>query len=98
MIKTIFILFILYYLIDYIVSHLKLIKTDNKDENEKNFWMFTYDFKDKKRDSIFDVESKEVLDKRGKKNKLILLLYLSIILAFVFLNSLLSQILILILK
>jgi len=98
MIKTIFIIIVLYYLIKYIISYLKFIKTDNKKENPQNFWMFTYDFKDKKKESIFDVDSHEVLEKRSKKNRLILFLYLSVILVFIFLNSLVSQILNLILN
>ena len=98
MIKTIFILFILYFLIEYFINQIKSIKTDNDEENEKNFWMFTYDFKDKKKESIFDVDSHEVIEKRSKKNRLILFLYLSVILVFIFLNSLVSQILNLILN
>ena len=97
MIKTIFIIIVLYYLIKYIVSHLKIIKTGNKEENLKNFWMFTYDFKDKKKVSIFDRDSQEILEMLSKKNKLILLLYISVIAAFFFVNSLLAQILLLIL-
>ena len=85
-------------IIEFIVTKLKKIKTDNKKENKENFWMLTYDFKDIKKDSIFDRDTKNVLDKREKKNNLILLLYLSIIAAFFLVNSLVAQILSLILK
>ena len=68
MIKTIFILCLLYLIIEFIVTKLKKIKTDNKKENKENFWMLTYDFKDIKKDSIFDRDTKNVLDKREKKN------------------------------
>ena len=98
MVKTIFILIVLYYLTKYIVSHLKILKTDNPNENDKNFWMFTYDFKDRKKESIFDRDSKEVLKIRDKKNKLILLLYIVVVLMFFFINSLVTQILLLILN
>ena len=98
MIKTIFILILLYYLIKYIISHLRMLKTDNYYEDEVNYWMFTYDFKEKKKDSIFDKDSKEILDARSKKNKLILFLYVSVILAFFFVNSLVAQILLLMLN
>ena len=98
MIKTIFILCLLYLIIEFIVTKLKKIKTDEKKENKENFWMLTYDFKDIKKDSIFDRDTKNVLDKREKKNNLILLLYLSIIAAFFLVNSLVAQILSLILK
>ena len=97
MIKTIFIIIVLYYLIKYIISYLKFIKTDNKKENPQNFWMFTYDFKDIKKESIFDKDSEETLKIRSKKNKLILLLYISIILGLFFVNSLLAHIVLLIL-
>ena len=93
MIKTIFILCLLYLIIEFIVTKLKKIKTDNKKENKENFWLLTYDFKDIKKDSIFDRDTKNVLDKREKKNNLILLLYLSIIAAFFLVNSLVAQIL-----
>ena len=86
MIKTIFILCLLYLIIEFIITKLKIIKTDNKKENDKNFWMLTYDFREIKKESIFDRDSKNILNKKEKKNKLVLLLYLSIILAFFFVN------------
>ena len=43
MVVSIFALIILYYLAKYIVSKIKEIKTGIKEENETNFWMFTYD-------------------------------------------------------
>ena len=98
MIKTIFILCLLYLIIEFIITKLKIIKTDNKKENDKNFWMLTYDFREIKKESIFDRESKNILNKKEKKNKLVLLLYLSIILAFFFVNSLVAQILLVILN
>ena len=98
MIKIIFILILLYYLIKYVISHLITLKTDNDRENDVNYWMFTYDFKEKKKDSIFDKDSEEALNARSKKNKLILILYLSVILAFFFVNSLVAHILLLVLK
>ena len=98
MIKIIFILILLYYLIKYVISHLRTLKTDNDRENDVNYWMFTYDFKEKKKDSIFDKDSEEARNARSKKNKLILILYLSVILAFFFVNSLVAHILLLVLK
>ena len=49
MFTTIFSLLILLLLAFYITSHIKFIKIDKKLENDQNFWMFTYDFKDKKK-------------------------------------------------
>ena len=74
------------------------MKIDEKIENDKNYWMFTYDFKDKKIESIFDKESKPVLAKKDKKNQLIVILYLLCVLIFIYANMLLSQILFLILN
>ena len=52
MIKAILILICLCFLANYIILHIKAISTDKEIENDQNFWMFTYDFKEKKRDSI----------------------------------------------
>ena len=64
MLVSIFALIILYYLAKYIVVKIKEIKTGNKNENEANFWMFTYDFKTEKKDSIFDINIKQFLHKK----------------------------------
>ena len=98
MIKTIFILIILYYIIKYIVSHLRILKTDNKEENPINFWMFTYDFKTEKKDSIFDKDTNEMIYLKNKKNKLIVLLYLTHAAIFIYLNYFVVQILSFILR
>ena len=60
MVVSIFALLVLYYLAKYIGNRIKEIKTDNKYENNNNFWMFTYDFKKEKKDSIFDRDSNEI--------------------------------------
>ena len=93
MITSIIGLVFLYFLSIYIIKHLKFSKVDQKMENDKNFWMFTYDFKEIKKDSIFDRDSEEIIQKRKKKNQLVMLLYLVIILIFIYGNLLLSQIL-----
>ncbi len=98
MIVSIFALLVLYYLAKYIVDRIKEIKTDNKYENIDNFWMFTYDFKKEKRESIFDRDSGEIINNKRKKNNLIVLLYLTYVAIFIYANYFLSQILIFILK
>ena len=95
---SIFALLIFYYLSKYISNRIIEIKTDSKEENNTNFWMFTYDFKIKKKESIFDRDSKEIIYNRRKKNNLIVLLYLTHAAIFIYANYFLSQILILILK
>ena len=67
MLVSIFALFILFYLAKNISIKIKEIKTENEDENQTNFWMFTYDFKKKKRDSIFEkIQLKLSIQKKKK--------------------------------
>ena len=94
---TILALIILIMLASYIIKVIKGIKTNEKNENDINFWMFTYDFKDKKKESIFDRESLEILKKQRKKNNLIVLLYINSVAIFIYANQFLAQILALIL-
>tara|TARA_Y100001970_G_C13984940_1_gene725202 strand:+ start:407 stop:703 length:297 start_codon:yes stop_codon:yes gene_type:complete len=98
MIVSIFALLVLFYLAKYISSRILEIKTDNKKENEINFWMFTYDFKKEKKESIFDRDTNELIYKKRKKNNLIVLLYITHIAIFIYANYFLSQILFIILK
>ena len=49
MIKILFILICLCILANYIILHLKAIRTDKERDNDQNYWMFTYDFKEKKK-------------------------------------------------
>tara|TARA_Y100000768_G_C23602106_1_gene506515 strand:- start:138 stop:431 length:294 start_codon:yes stop_codon:yes gene_type:complete len=96
MIVSILGIVILYYIAQFITNRVKEIKI-NKNENETNFWMFTYDFKDEKKVSIFDKESIEILNIKRKKDNLIVLLYLTHAAIFCYVNYFISQVLILIL-
>tara|TARA_Y100000591_G_C21803877_1_gene683649 strand:+ start:425 stop:718 length:294 start_codon:yes stop_codon:yes gene_type:complete len=96
MFVSILALIILYYLAKFISKKLKEIKI-GENENDINFWMFTYDFKEKKKDSIFDRESDEIINIKKKKNNLIVLLYITHVAIFCYLNYFISQILIFIL-
>jgi len=98
MVVSIFALLVLYYLAKYIGNRIKEIKTDNKYENNNNFWMFTYDFKKEKKDSIFDRDSNEIIINKKKKNNLIVLLYLTYVAIFIYANYFVSKILIFILE
>ena len=84
MIKILFILVCLCILANYIILHLKAIKTDKETDNDENYWMFTYDFKEKKKDSIFDREPEDIIREKNKKNKLIVILYLLSALIFIY--------------
>ena len=98
MIVSIIALFVFYYLSKYISEKIKEIKIDNKYENSINYWMFTYDFKKEKKDSIFDRDSIKTINNKRKKNNLIVLLYITHIAIFIYVNYFVSQILIFILK
>ena len=84
MVKILFILVCLCILANYIIIHLKAIKTDKETDNDENYWMFTYDFKEKKKDSIFDREPEDIIREKNKKNKLIVILYLLSALIFIY--------------
>ena len=84
MFKTILILICLCILANYIILHIKAISTDKEIENDQNFWMFTYDFKEKKRESIFDKEPDSIIKEKNKKNKLIVMLYFVTVLIFIY--------------
>ena len=84
MIKILFILICLCILANYIILHLKAIRTDRERDNDQNYWMFTYDFKEKKKDSIFDREPEDIIREKNKKNKLIVILYLLSALIFIY--------------
>ena len=71
-------------LANYIILHLKAIRTDKERDNDENYWMFTYDFKEKKKDSIFDREPEDIIREKNKKNKLIVILYLLSALIFIY--------------
>ncbi len=93
MIKSVFLLIVLYYVAKYLCIKIKAIKIDKNQENDSNFWMLTYDFKTIKKDSIFDIDSQEFSKKKRNKNKLIILLYLTTAAIFVILNLFVSQLL-----
>ena len=84
MVKILFILICLCILANYIILHLKAIKTDKETDNDENYWMFTYDFKEKKKESIFDREPEDIIKEKNKKNKLIVILYLLSALIFIY--------------
>ena len=97
MLVSIFALFILFYLAKNISIKIKEIKTENEDENQTNFWMFTYDFK-RKKETLFLKEIQLKLSIQKKKNDLIVLLYLTHIAIFIYGNYFLSKVLMIILK
>ena len=98
MIKTIIIISIFYFIANNIIKNLRHLRTGEPEENNTNYWMFTYDFKETKKKSIFDRASTEILEKRKTKNKLIILLYLTVVILFIYSNLFFTQILLFILE
>ena len=67
MLKILFILICLCILANYIILHLKAIRTDKETDNDENYWMFTYDFKEKKKTRSLIESQKILLEKKIKK-------------------------------
>ena len=95
MITNILVLTFLFLTSSFLINYIKKLKTGDERENDNNFWMFTYDFRSKKK-LEFNPEEKNILIKKRFKNKMIFLLYINILFIFFFLNSFVSQILIII--
>ncbi len=95
MITNLLVLTFLFLTSSYLINYIKKLRTGDARENEANFWMFTYDFRSKKKID-FNPDEKNKLIKKRHKNKMIFVLYINIFFIFLFLNSFVSQILILI--
>ncbi len=90
---TTFLLIIIFFIISkYLVSWINYYRTGDSNENSNNFWMFTYDFKSKKKED-FKPDSKELIKKKRYRNKLIFIWYLNLIILFLLLNNFTSHIL-----
>ena len=98
LLKTIIIISIFYFIAHHIIKNLRHLRTGEPEENNSNYWMFTYDFKETKKSSIFDRDSTEILEKRKIKNKLIILLYLTVVILFIYSNLFFTQLLLFILE
>ena len=49
MLKTLIIISIFYFIANYIIKNLRHLRTGEPNENNTNYWMFTYDFKETKK-------------------------------------------------
>ena len=77
---TLFVI-IWYYLRDLINYY----KTGDPNENNQNYWMFSYDFKSPNKDWV--PENKNLLAKKRARNFLVFILYLNAFGIFLLLNS-----------
>lgn len=94
MITTTLALIILLIFWKYLKDNIIYYKTDDPRENTRSYWMFSYDFKPNKKED-FKPDKIEVIKKRRFRNSLVFLLYIDALLIFLFLNSWVSQLLIL---
>ena len=93
MITTTLILILLLICWKYLKDYINFFKTGDPRETDRSYWMFSYDHKSTKKED-FKPDSKKVLRKRRFRNSLIMLLYIDVLLIFLFLNSWISQLLI----
>ena len=88
---TILFLIIWHYLRDLINYY----KTGDPNENNQNYWMFSYDFKDNKYEEMYWDKNVQLLNKKKRiRNKLIFLLYIDTIIIFILANSLVAKMMI----
>ena len=77
-------MFIWFYLRDWI----NYFRTGDPKENDQNYWMFSYDFKDHKDYKKYWSKDVQLLNKKKRiRNKLIFLLYVDMIIIFILINS-----------
>ena len=71
-----FLLIIFFVIFKILSSYIKKIRTGDPNENNQNYWMFSYDFKSPNKN--WEPENKELLKRKRAKNFLILILYLNV--------------------
>ena len=74
------------------INYIKFIRTGDPNESNENYWRFSYDFKPTKKED-FKPDSPDILRRRRFRNRLVFLLYADLLIIFILLNSLASQIL-----
>ena len=88
---TIIFIFIWYYLKDSINYY----KSGDPKENNENYWMFSYDFKDSKDHANYWNKNVQLINKKKRtRNKLIFLLYIDALIIFMLVNSLAAKMMI----
>tara|TARA_Y100000768_G_C23477712_1_gene451045 strand:+ start:126 stop:419 length:294 start_codon:yes stop_codon:yes gene_type:complete len=76
----------------YLVDYIKFIRTGDPNENNENYWKFSYDFKPTKK-TDFSPDNPEFLRKKRFRNRLVFLLYIDVLIIFLLANNLASHIL-----
>ena len=90
---TILFLIIWHYLRDLINYY----KTGDPNENNQNYWLFSYDFKDNKEHKKYWNKDVQLLNQKKRiRNKLIFLLYVNTLILFLLTNLITAKMMILI--
>ena len=93
---TTLLFFIIFLIIWYYLKNwINYFKSGDPKENEENYWMFSYDFKDDKDQEMYWDKNVQLLNKKKRiRNKLIFLLYIDTIIIFILANSLVAKMMI----
>ena len=91
MLAVTFLLIALSILCKFIVFYIKEIRTGDPNENELNYWMFSYDFKSKNKEWF--PEDKHLLKRKRNRNAVIFILYINVFLIFLTFNSFVAHLL-----
>ena len=79
----------------YLKNWINYFKSGDPKENEENYWMFSYDFKDHENYKNYWDKDIQLLNQRKRiRNKLIFLLYIDAIVIFMLANHLVAQMMI----
>jgi hypothetical protein len=91
MLGVTFLLILLLIICKFLASYIKTIRTGDPNENNSAYWMFSYDFKSKKKEWV--PEDKTLLKRKRNRNALIFILYINVFLVFLTLNSFVAHLL-----
>ena len=92
MLTNTLLLIVLTITLKYLSNYIKQIRTGDLNENNENYWMFSYDFKSKNKKN-FVPEEVEFIKRKRIRNNLIFILYINAFFIFVFFNNFLAHLL-----
>ena len=84
-----FLLIAFFLVFKFLSSHIKKLRTDDPNENNLTYWMFSYDFDSPNKN--WEPENKELLKRKRARNFLIFILYLNIFIIFLLLISFITH-------
>ena len=83
---------IIWYYLRYLINY---YKTVDPNENNQNYWMFSYDFKDDKAfKKYWDKDIQSLNQRKRIRNKLIFLLYIDTLILFLLSNLIVAKMMI----